>query len=243
MRGWSCIACHKIGDYEPKQVALGARGSDLRLLGKHIRPEFFFRWIASPLRVIPGVEMPQYNRPVAGVLDGDLAKQHAALWQALNDPNFQPPTNPANVEQLWVVNPGERPRVIRDVFQLPKALGGGNVPRSFAVGFDNGHSLLFDAITGSVRQWTFGDFARQQVVGKRWFWEMAGVNASTDLPPLQFVLRFPAKKGEEEEFFFQSTNHSIELSHVRPQSKQIHIRHSLLFPTEPDGPAQRRTSA
>lgn len=176
VRGWSCIACHKIGDYEPKQVALGARGSDLKMLGKHIRPEFFFRWIASPLRVIPGVEMPQFNRPVAGVLDGNLSEQHAALWQALNDPNFQPPTNPNNVEQLWVVNPGERPRIIRDVFQLPKELGGGNVPRSFAVGFDNGHSFLFDLGTASLRQWTFGDFARQQVVGKRWYWEMAGVS-------------------------------------------------------------------
>lgn len=175
VRGWSCIACHKIGDYEPKQVALGARGSDLRLLGKHIRPEFFFRWIASPLRVIPGVEMPQFNRPVAGVLDGDLSKQHAALWQALNDPNFQPPTNPANVEQLWVVNPGERPRIIRDVFQLPKELGGGTVPRSFAVGFDNGHSFLFDLDAASLRQWSFGDFARQQAIGKRWQWEMAGL--------------------------------------------------------------------
>lgn len=175
VRGWSCIACHKIGDYEPKQVALGARGSDLKMLGKHLRPEFFFRWIASPLRVIPGVEMPQYNRPVAGVLDGDLAKQHAALWQALNDPNFQPPTNPANVEQLWVVNPGERPRIIRDVFSLPKELSGGTVPRSFAVGFDNGHSFLFDLDTASLRQWTFGDFARQQAIGKRWQWEMAGL--------------------------------------------------------------------
>ena len=189
VRGWSCIACHKIGDYEPKQVALGARGSDLKMLSKHIRPEFFFRWIASPLRVIPGVEMPQYNRPVAGVLDGDLAKQHAALWQALNDPNFQPPTNPANVEQLWVVNPGERPRIIRDVFALPKELGGGSVPRSFAVGFDNGHSFLFDAETASIRQWTFGDFARQQVVGKRWFWQMAGVDVLRSLPSPQFALR------------------------------------------------------
>ena len=175
VRGWSCIACHKIGDYEPKQVALGARGSDLKMLGKHLRPEFFFRWIASPLRVIPGVEMPQYNRPVAGVLDGDLAKQHAALWQALNDPNFQPPTNPNNVEQLWVVNPGEQPRIVRDVFSLSKEVGGGTVPRSFAVGFDNGHSLLFDLETASLRQWAFGDFARQQAIGKRWLWEMAGL--------------------------------------------------------------------
>jgi hypothetical protein len=159
------------------------------MLGKHIRPEFFFRWIASPLRVIPGIEMPSYLKPVDGILDGNLAKQHAALWQALNDANFQPPTNPNNVEQLWVVNPGERPRIIRDVFQLPNELGGGTVPRGFAVGFDNGHSMLFDAETASVRQWTFGEFARQQVVGKRWYWEMAGVDLLRPLPAPQFALR------------------------------------------------------
>ncbi len=226
VRGWSCIACHKIGDYEPKQVALGARGSDLKMLGKHIRPEFFFRWIASPLRVIPGVEMPQYNRPVAGVLDGNLSRQHAALWQALNDPNFQPPTNPANVEQLWVVNPGDRPRIIRDVFQLPKELGGGTVPRGFAVGFDNGHSFLFDAETMSIRQWTFGDFARQQVVGKRWYWEMAGSDLLRDLPPIQFAVR--SRDSRHELSLISSTGIGrIERFEVTPNG--VHFYHWLIF--------------
>ncbi len=227
VRGWSCIACHKIGDYEPKQVALGARGSDLKMLGKHIRPEFFFRWIASPLRVIPGVEMPQYNRPVAGVLDGDLAKQHAALWQALNDPNFQPPTSPANVEQLWVVNPGERPRIIRDVFQLPKELGGGNVARAFAVGFGNGHSLLFDAERASVRQWTFGDFARQQVVGKRWFWQMAGVDVVSSWPVPQFALR--RKSAPESHVVLASAVTSNPMGSFRVDTGGLHLSYSLSF--------------
>ena len=227
VRGWSCIACHKIGDYEPKQVALGARGSDLKMLGKHIRPEFFFRWIASPLRVIPGVEMPQYNRPVAGVLDGDLAKQHAALWQALNDPNFQSPTNPNNVEQLFVVNPGERPRIIRDVFQLPKEFGGGNVPRSLAVGFSNGHSLLFDAETASVRQWTFGDFARQQVVGKRWFWQMAGVDVFRSLPSPQFALR---RKSDPKAHVLMASTRTFEpMGNCRVDQLGVHLSYFLYF--------------
>ena len=227
VRGWSCIACHKIGDYEPKQVALGARGSDLKMLGKHLRPEFFFRWITSPLRVIPGVEMPQYNRPIAGVLDGDLAKQHAALWQALNDPNFQPPTNPANVEQLLVVNTGDRPRIVRDVFQLPKELGGGNVPRSFAVGFDNGHSLLFDAETASVRQWTFGDFARQQVVGKRWFWQMAGVDVLRSLPSPQFALR---RKSDPKAHVLMASTRTFEpMGNCRVDSLGVHLTYYLYF--------------
>ncbi len=226
VRGWSCIACHKIGDYEPKQVALGARGSDLKMLGKHIRPEFFFRWIASPLRVIPGVEMPQYNRPVAGVLDGDLAKQHAALWQALNDPNFQPPTNPANVEQLWVVNSGERPRIIRDVFQLPKEVGGGTAPRSFAVGFDNGHSFLFDFDTASLRQWTFGDFARQQVIGKRWFWELAGLPLGGFSPDSTLALR----RTTELKAPARSPTGLISLQYLSvPKDSSIRLAYTLLF--------------
>lgn len=226
VRGWSCIACHKIGDYEPKQVALGARGSDLKMLGKHIRPEFFFRWIASPLRVIPGVEMPQYNRPVAGVLDGDLAKQHAALWQALNDPNFQPPTNPANVEQLFVVNPGERPRIVRDVFSLPKELGGGTVPRSFAVGFDNGHSLLFDLDTVSLRQWTFGDFARQQAIGKRWLWEMAGLPLGGFGPDSTLALR----RTTELKAPARSPTGLIGLQYTSvPKDPSVHLWYTLLF--------------
>lgn len=225
VRGWSCIACHKIGDYEPKQVALGARGSDLKMLGKHLRPEFFFRWIAAPLRVIPGVEMPNYNRPVAGVLDGDLSKQHAALWQALNDPNFQPPTNPANVEQLWVVNPGERPRVVRDVFQLPKHLGGGNVPRGFAVGLNNGHSILFDSETMSVRQWTFGDFARQQTSGKRWFWEMAGSDVLAELPTIQFAIR--SRKPPHDVFLASSTDQGL-IADVEVSMSGVKLRHQVV---------------
>ena len=232
VRGWSCIACHKIGDYEPKQVALGARGSDLKLLGKHLRPEFFFRWIASPLRVIPGVEMPQYNRPVVGVLDGDLAKQHTALWQALNDPNFQPPTNPNNVEQLWVVNPGERPRIIRDVFQLPKELGGGNVTRGFAVGFENGHSFLFDAETASIRQWTIGDFARQQAVGKRWFWEMAGLDVLSKLPPTQFAIRDMGEPMRPIRFVPSDNDFPIKVYEPTPNGIQFH--YLIMYPSEED---------
>lgn len=230
VRGWSCIACHKIGDYEPKQVALGARGSDLKMLGKHIRPEFFFRWIVSPLRVIPGVEMPQFNRPVAGVLDGNLSRQHAALWQALNDPNFQPPTNPANVEQLWVVNPGDRPRIIRDVFQLPKELGGGTVPRGWAIGFDNGHSLLFEAESGAVRQWNFGDFARQQVVGKRWTWEMAGLALLNEQSSSQFALRF--KEDSKDRIILASSGGLVPMGGYEPTERGVTLRHFLYFPTE-----------
>lgn len=175
-KGFSCIACHALKDYVPKQVALGTRGSDLYRLGARMRPEFFFRWTRSPLRIIPGVEMPSYTRPHPTLLEGRLDRQLAALWDALHDPHFTAPTNPAVVEQLWTLQPQDRPRVIRDVFTLTSPTGETEtVARSFAVGFPNAHSVLFDLDQAAVCAWTFGDFARQRTQGKSWFWDMAGV--------------------------------------------------------------------
>ncbi|MEX1096591.1 MAG: c-type cytochrome [Planctomycetales bacterium] len=190
-RGFSCVACHQIGGYVPKNTAIGTRGSDLLMLGKRMRAEYFDRWTRSPLRIVPGMEMPSYEKPVPGVLDGTLETQLAAMWRALNDTRFEPPTNPAAVEQFVVVAPGERPRIIRDMFQVGKT----RIPRAFAVGFDNGHSFVYDLDTFAVRHWAFGDFARQQTVGKTWYWELAGQTVAEgfdDTP--DFALRKKGKK-------------------------------------------------
>lgn len=173
--GFSCIACHTVGDYTPRNTALGTRGSDLKGMGRRLREEFYYRWTRAPLRIVPGFEMPSYEeRPVKGVLDGDVHAQLALLWKAANDPRFEAPTNPAQVEQLLTIRLGDPPRVVRDVFTVSKENGGGYVPRSFAFGFDNGHSILFDLDTACVRDWTFGDFARQRTEGKSWYWDLAG---------------------------------------------------------------------
>jgi mono/diheme cytochrome c family protein len=178
--GWSCIACHQVGDYVPKNVALGTRGGDLVGISQRMRPEFFLRWCRSPLRIVPGMEMPSYQRPIAGILDDDLDLQMATLWEALKNPSFEAPTNPASVEQLLtVVMPWESPLVVRDVFTVAEENGGGYVPRSFAVGFNNGHSLLYDLDELAVRGWTWGDFARQRAEGKSWFWDLAGTPMAT----------------------------------------------------------------
>ncbi|MCA9043500.1 MAG: hypothetical protein KDA69_04220 [Planctomycetaceae bacterium] len=173
--GLNCIACHQVGSYTPRNVAPGARGSDLKQASGRLRPEFFFRWTRNPLRVVPGMEMPAYQRPVPKLFDEDITQQLAVVWNVLQDPKFEAPTNPTQVEQLLVVeNPGQ-PRIVRDVFELPQPEGG-YVARSFAVGFSNGHAALFDLDTLSVRQWTYGDFASQKTAGKSWFWELAGVS-------------------------------------------------------------------
>jgi cbb3-type cytochrome oxidase cytochrome c subunit len=172
-KGFSCVACHAVKEYTPKVTALGTRGSNLHLVGQRMRSEYFFRWTRAPLRVMPGVEMPNYQRPHEYILPGQLNQQLVAIWQALNDPNLTAPTNPAVVEQLLSVSSTDRPKVVRDVFTVPGAPDE-TVSRSYAAGLPGGHSILFDLETGSLRGWTLGDFARQRCEGKRWYWDLAG---------------------------------------------------------------------
>jgi mono/diheme cytochrome c family protein len=175
-KGFSCVACHALKDYVPPKVALGTRGSDLYQLGERMRAPYFYRWTRSPLRMLPGVEMPSYLRPHPTFLGGDLDRQLTAIWEALHDPQFTAPTNPAVVEQLWGPSDNGRPRVLRDVVTLKPAEGPmTTVPRGLAVGFVESHSVLFDLASGGVRAWTLGDFARQRTQGKSWFWDLAGV--------------------------------------------------------------------
>ena len=78
------------------------------------------------------MEMPSIRKAVPGVLNEDIATQLAATWEALNDPRFTAPTAPSAVEQLLIVKPGERARIVRDVFTNPKENGGGYIARAMA---------------------------------------------------------------------------------------------------------------
>ncbi|MBS0264003.1 MAG: c-type cytochrome [Planctomycetes bacterium] len=176
-RGFSCTACHKIASYEPRNVALATRGSDLYLIGQRMRPEYFLRWTRSPLRVIPGMEMPSFERPVAGVLAGELDQQLAALWVGLNDRSGPPKLDTSTIEQVLTVSPGERPRIVRDVFNVGSPQGPRFVPRALAIGFENSLHLLFNLDVMALQGIWSGDFARQRASGKSWFWEPAGTQA------------------------------------------------------------------
>ncbi len=192
--GFSCIACHECGPYVPPNVAIATHGSDLLKLSERMRPEYFLRWTRSPLRIVPGMEMPSYERPVPGVLDGRADTQIAALWHALNDPRFTVPTNPTAVEQLLTVQPGDAPRIVRDVFTVPPENGGGYAARALAMGFGNGHSILFDVDRACVRGWTIGEFAQQRTQGKSWFWDLAGTPLATGFgTEPEFVLEVDGK--------------------------------------------------
>ncbi len=174
-KGFSCVACHRVGSFEPRNVALGTRGSDLLMLGQRMRKSYYLRWTLSPQRIVPGMEMPSVRKAVPGVLNENLTAQLIATWDALNDPRFTAPTAPSAVEQLLVTQPGEPARIVRDVFTNSKENGGDYVARAMAIGFNNGHNILLDLDNFTLLNWTFGDFARQRTEGKSWYWDLAGV--------------------------------------------------------------------
>jgi glucose/arabinose dehydrogenase/mono/diheme cytochrome c family protein len=199
-RGFSCVACHRVAKFQPRNVAIATRGSDLYLMGQRMRPEYFVRWVRSPLRIRPGMEMPSYERPFAGQLgrdlDGKIDRQLWALWEALNDSAGPPKIDTSTIEQLMIVAAGEPPRIIRDVFNLGdlngNLQGARAVPRAFAVGFSNGHNLLFDLDTLSLAHWWVGNFAQQRASGKRWFWEPAVIQEAPEAnqaPDVALVLK------------------------------------------------------
>ncbi|MCP4169815.1 MAG: c-type cytochrome, partial [Fuerstiella sp.] len=172
--GFNCVACHTAGLFEPRNVALGTRGSDIMSMGGRIRPRFFQRWMKNPIRVVAGIEMPAIKKAMPDVLNGSLPKQIGTIWNALNDNRFTPPTVTSRFEQVVNVAPGERPRIIRDVFTIGLDKDRQAVARAMAIGFDNGHNVLIDLDTMRVRLWTFGEFARQRTEGKSWYWDMPG---------------------------------------------------------------------
>ena len=187
-QGFSCTACHRIGKFEPKNVALGTRGSDLQNLAQRMRPEYYLRWTRAPMRVVADSEMPGFVKPLEHVLDGQIDTQLAAVWHALNSPQLVVPTDPSTIQQIVTIEPNHPPRIIRDVFALPasKSRPEHYVPRSFAIGFSNRYNLLFDLQTGALQQAWLGTFARQKTQGKSWYWEAGGVPLLQQ--PLDFSL-------------------------------------------------------
>lgn len=180
-QGFSCIACHIFGKFVPRNTALGTRGSDLRMIGQRMRREFFLRWTRSPIRIVPNMEMPSFERPVEGILDGRIDSQLAALWESLHDENSSRPLEISAVQQNLTVKPGAPARIVRDVFSVTQSGQEIHIPRSFAVGFSNQHNILIDLDTFRLKEWWLGDFARQRTEGKSWFWDLGGTRVSTQL--------------------------------------------------------------
>jgi mono/diheme cytochrome c family protein len=169
--GFGCTSCHQVGSVLPSQAPLNARGPDLAQLGRRIRRAWFDRWVRDPARIVPRMEMPSVQLPVAGVLDGKLDDQLAAVWHVLNLPGFEPPPpNPIRTLRHNGNSPGAEPLVVTDVLRQ----GRQTLIKPFLVGLANRHNVLLDLESAGLRLWTVGDAARQRTEGKAWFWEVGG---------------------------------------------------------------------
>ncbi len=169
--GFGCISCHTVGHVQPANDSPGARGPALLGLERRIRWPWFDRWVRNPARIVPRMEMPSVQIPVAGVLDGKLDEQLQAVWHVLNLPGFEPPLpNPIRILRHSGNQHSAEPIVLTDLLEKGKQ----RRIKPFLTGLTNRHNVLFDLEIGALAQWSVGDVAWQHTRGKSWFWEPAG---------------------------------------------------------------------
>lgn len=173
--GFGCTSCHQVGSVMPVNAPANARGPSLSMMDQRIRREWFDRWVRSPQRIVPRMEMPSIQLAVKGVLHDHLPTQLDAVWKVLNQEGFEPPLpNPVRVMRQSGAEE-KAPLVLTDVIELDKSFGREKpLVRSFAIGLSNRHNLIFDLESGSLLDWRGGDLARQRTRGKTWYWELAG---------------------------------------------------------------------
>jgi cytochrome c553 len=187
--GFGCTSCHQVGSVLPDKAPLNARGPNLSMLEKRIRPEWFRRWCNSPARIVPRMEMPSVQIPVRGVLGDKIDDQLAAVWHILNTPGFEPPEpNPVRVLRLsGVPERKESPIVLHDVIKA----GDKTYLFPLVIGLPNRHNILFDLETNRLAAWWLGDTARQRTKGKSWYWEAGGeampLDSGRDLDPALII--------------------------------------------------------
>ena len=141
------------------QVQLNTLGPNLSRLERRIRREWFDRWVRDPARIVPRMEMPSVQIPVAGVLNGNLDDQLAAVWHVLNLPGFEPPsTAPLRTLRQLGNNPAAEPLLVTDIVHH----GQRRLVKPFLVGLANRHNVLLDLEAGALTLWTAGDTASQR---------------------------------------------------------------------------------
>lgn len=85
--GFSCISCHSIGDFAATAV-FEAPGINLAHSFGRLQPEYYRRWLRSPMSVDPTTKMPVYfdeegKSPLSEFYGGDGPKTLGAVWEYL----------------------------------------------------------------------------------------------------------------------------------------------------------------
>lgn len=86
--GFSCVACHNVGD----QRALAGKDTatvNFAVVAGRLRPTYYWRYLRDPSRVVPATMMPKFigedgTTPIKAVFDGDPARQFDAVWHYLH---------------------------------------------------------------------------------------------------------------------------------------------------------------
>lgn len=186
--GFGCASCHVLAGKVPPGGEPETLGPDLALAHRRMTRRYFRRWIADPQRILPGTPMPQFLQPVAA-LPGTLDDQLDAIWALLGRDRLDGLASPASRQ---VRRPtGERAEVVYDMILVPDSSGTvRHYPRGVAIGFGNGHSVLFDSDRLSWVAWWRGDFVERTKSGRLWEWHPAGPDLGLGAggePPLRFV--------------------------------------------------------
>jgi mono/diheme cytochrome c family protein len=170
--GFGCTSCHAVGEVQPPEGPLDAKGPDLLMLSRRIRRPWFDRWVRNPARIVPRMEMPSVQLATPGVLHDNLDAQLAAVWEVLNLPDFRPPEpGPVRVvRRSNIAERDERSAVLTDVIKV----GEREYIKPLVIGLPNRHNLLFDLEQARLSAWWIGDTAQQRTKGKTWFWTAGG---------------------------------------------------------------------
>jgi hypothetical protein len=94
--GFSCVSCHGVGAMEALEV-FESEGINLAHSAERLLPQYYRRWMRSPLSIDDQTKMPTYfedgKSPLTEILDGDAEKQITALWEYLRLGEKMPPPN------------------------------------------------------------------------------------------------------------------------------------------------------
>ncbi len=117
VQGFSCNACHAIGDQPALAVFEGA-GPNLKLTPGRLREEFYLRWMHFPQRITPTSIMPRFAEnnasPLTQYLEGNANLQFAAIHDYLTQlaEEIQPGMQQGLIGEYFKVT-GNRDRFIR----------------------------------------------------------------------------------------------------------------------------------
>ena len=133
----SCIKCHNFGPHK----ATGIQSIDLQTMTRHLRQDWFHRYMINPQLYRRGTRMPSAwpngRSVIPHVLAGDTHQQLRAIWDYLADGHKAAIPLGLSRQAIELI-PGKQPIIYRNFINSLS-------PRGIAVGYPEQAHLAFDA--------------------------------------------------------------------------------------------------